>query len=461
MAALAQIAILARFLDAEAFGLYASITAVTVLFSTLATSAFPDYLVVTDDEDGHVRSTLYFLSAGLTALIFTAYFAAAPILSHWLNDGTTKDLLRVSALQILTAGFSENFRASLRKRMHFRPVTIAGIAGTIFGAVSSFVLVAFVQDARALIYSWVLNNLLMAGILAWAAWRHDVLPRRIFDSRQIRPFLALGRWRVLSYVFNALNSRFDVLLISWVLGTSASGVYFLASRIVVQPLSRVTPIITQLALPVFADIGHDRRMMQKAYRRASQLTALILAPLILGLIVIFPLINELILGEGWEEVSDVVQILAVLVLVRVFTPLTGAIMLALKDFTWPLRWQIVLFLITIPSVLVVSHFNPSIYSLAFTVVFVQSAILLIMYVRFLRLFEVPCVRENVMDIVGPLSLGIVMAALLVGARSYLMELLPDLPTAGILVIIGAAIYGACAIFLLKRHTEILREVVFR
>ncbi|MBX7531769.1 oligosaccharide flippase family protein [Qipengyuania sp. 1XM1-15A] len=469
-----QIVILSRFLDAAEFGIYASITAVTMLLATLATSGFPDYLVVTKDEDGRIRSTLYWLSAGLSVIVFAVFLALSPALSRLLHDGTTADLFWISGLHILLTGFTENFRASLRKKMRFGIVAKAGLTSTIAGFALSLLLIFFMQDARVLIYSWVFTTGVSAVILLWAAHENAILPQTVFDKSEIRPFYELGRWRTITYVLNIFNQRFDVILITWVLGPTASGFYFVAWRIVMQPLSRIMPIITNLALPVFSDINNDRERMQRAYRKASSLTALILSPVVFGLIVLFPVLNELILGEGWGQVSTLVQILAILVLSRIFTPLTGAIMLALKDFKWSLRWQAIIFALTTPAVLTVGSLSPDTVSLAFTIAIVQAAILLIMYARFLYAFEVSDWRRNVRDVLGPLILGAFMGAVLLTLRPPIDAAISDIAlarafggqggsliVAAVLAVSGGAIFISGAILFLRRHIDILREVAFK
>ncbi len=458
---LAQIPILTRYLEPTDFGIYASIVAITTLASSLAVSAFPDYLIIAEDETGKVRSTLYWLCALVSTSLFLVLLLSAPLLSNWLHEGETTTLFRIASLQVILAGFSESLSATLRKNLHFRDVTRASLTATVSSFVFALIILSFYQDTRVLVYSYIVGSLLSAGLIIIAAEKRNLLPQTTFDYTALEPFFKLGRWRLATYLLNIVNTRFDVVLITWILGPIASGYYFVAWRIMMQPLTKIMPIITQIALPAFSTMKHDRQKMQTGYRRASQLTAFILAPTIFGILILYPLINNTLLGPGWETVSQLVQILSILVLVRIFTPLTGAIMLALQDFKWSFRWQITTFAFTTPSVLLVGLFFPSTEAIALTVSLVQGAILLTMYFTFLNRLEVPNITDNLIDVLAPLTVSAVMGTALWFFKSHLSDALTNPYLAALLVAVGAGIYMILATLFLRRHASVLHSVLTR
>lgn len=459
LASFAQVAFLSWYLDPEHFGVFATLLAVIVLLSTVATSAFPDYIIVTKDDHGTIRSTLYWLSLLIATFLYIALFFLAPQLSYFLLDGDRADLIRVAGLGIVLAGLTENFRASLRKALRFRAVAITDLAGAYLGLACALGLSGTLRDERVLVYALLFNQLTAAVLLLAFAAKFALLPRLTFCATELKAFFRPGLWRFSSYLLNTMNARFDILLITWLIGSAAAGSYFVAWRIAVQPLARIMPVLIHTALPIFGRISGDVSTMQIAYQKVMKLLALVLAPLVFAIFAFIPFVAELVLGPSWGEVPILVQVLSIGILVRLLTAMTNVIMLARRDFSWSFRWQALMLVTSTVTCVVASYISPSAFSIALGLTISQSAIFILMYAIFLQKFEVTSVRSNVSGVAMPMFAAFTSYLMIKALLEEFVQFHDRFSGFVIMFLACAAVYAVVSILLMKEHVKILRTVV--
>ena len=58
-------------------------------------------------------------------------------------------------------------------------------------------------------------------------------------------------------MLNYFNSRIDQLVVGTLLGSQALGYYSMAFNLVLQPISRINPVLTQVAFPVLSKVLSD------------------------------------------------------------------------------------------------------------------------------------------------------------------------------------------------------------
>jgi O-antigen/teichoic acid export membrane protein len=128
----------------------------------------------------------------------------------------------------------------------------------------------------------------------------------------------------LGVLVTQVNSRTDIVLLGFLVGAAASGIYSVAYQLAMLPLS--VPIFAALALlPVGSGIyARNGAGLGDLYRAALNWTSLISIPAALGLWLIAPLAISTVFGPEFAKSATVVRVLAIVLflgsLSRVMSP---------------------------------------------------------------------------------------------------------------------------------------------
>jgi O-antigen/teichoic acid export membrane protein len=115
-----------------------------------------------------------------------------------------------------------------------------------------------------------------------------------------------------------------------ILNTASLGLYQMAYKIAMLPITEVADVIARVTFPIYAKISGDKVRLKKAFYKTIAATVLFSLPIII-LFILFPReIVFVILGEKWLGVVGVFQILVFFGLARAVTSPALILLLALK-----------------------------------------------------------------------------------------------------------------------------------
>jgi len=132
----------------------------------------------------------------------------------------------------------------------------------------------------------------------------------------------------------------DYLIIGKFLGPAVLGAYTLAYQLVVMPLMKINPIMTRVAFPVFAKKQSDNSALRRGYLEVIKFLALIILPLLTGLAIAARLVVPLAFGEGWEMAIPLIQILAVVGMLKSLGNPAGSVLLAKGRADIGFKWNV-------------------------------------------------------------------------------------------------------------------------
>jgi O-antigen/teichoic acid export membrane protein len=160
--------------------------------------------------------------------------------------------------------------------------------------------------------------------VGWRRWR----PGLHFARADLTGYLSFGLYQIGERTIYYLSANIDYLLIGRYLGASPLGVYTIAYQLVVMPVSRLNPILTKVAFPVFSRRQDDPAALRRGFGELTELVALVTFPLLIGLGVVAPVAVPAIFGPDWQPSVVLVQIMAVMGLLMCLSNPLGAALLA-------------------------------------------------------------------------------------------------------------------------------------
>jgi len=327
-------AILARYLGVEHFGIFSYALAFGELFVFLADFGQPTVFIrdaaasVHSDEAQIIYSNV--LVAQLLSIAIT-YFLIITIAS-FLTTSENSALIRLLALAVMLGGLSRMAAGAFRifDRMQYEAFTVAGERFLTLILVAA---VAFLKgNIHDIALAWVAGSLggylLNLGLIHRNFLRFRLrtvtIPRVLRSLREGAP-LALASF------FTALKSRAGVIILQALAGSVALGLFSAGYRLLALPYAFATSFQSTI-ISTFSRLSEDSSGSLQEVYKASLRLALVMGFVCQALVMFMaPWAIPLLFGEGFRNSIFIVQVLS-LTIIPIFGYLvTNSLLVARKQ----------------------------------------------------------------------------------------------------------------------------------
>lgn len=305
---LGTVAVLARLLPPEAFGVIAAVAAVTLIANAIGNFGLGPALIRAPEIDDAMLSCAFWANLALSLALAGALAAAAGPIAALFQEPAVVAPLRVASLIVPLTAISVVHRAMLERALAFREVTMADTAGTVLGSIVG------IASALAGAGVWALVIQLFgqacgttAVFLLATRWR----PRALLALREHRRMFRFGGYLTLSDLSFLLARQASRPIVSRWLGLEALGLYSVAAQMVVYPMRHIVAILQRIILPVFSRVQDDTARLRHIHLTVTHGICLIVAPMIVLMTMLSTELVALVLGPGWEPVAGLLVYLAI------------------------------------------------------------------------------------------------------------------------------------------------------
>jgi O-antigen/teichoic acid export membrane protein len=405
-----QLAVLARLLGPDAFGLMA-MTMVVVGFGQLyADMGLGEAIIYHQDTTSEQLSSLYWLNIFAGIGIFFLVIVSIPLIVIFYGEPRLENLLYWTALVFLITPLGQQFQFLLQKNLRFKSLATIEMISAVIAATIAIVSALAGQGVYSLIWGLLSNSaskalmLLSIGLMAWRPHWH-------FSFMHIRTYISFGLYRMGGLSMNYISSRVDQLVIGSLLGSQILGYYNLAWNLVIQPISKINPIITRVAFPLFAKVQTDNERLKKGYFLVLKVLSTINFPLLFGLAAVSPLLIPKLFGEQWLPSIILVQILAFVAVFRSIGNPIGSLLLAKGRADLSFKWNMGILFISVPGVYLGCKFG-GVTGVAFVLLGLQMFYFSLAYPLLIRKLVGTCLKNYIMSIASALILSLVMVLII-------------------------------------------------
>lgn len=322
-----QFAILGNLLTKEQFGVVGMITTVVIFTQILLDMGFSAAIIQKEKVSDEQLSTLYWLNIIVGIVLFIGLFFASPLIAGFYNQPELIPLIKVLGIMFLIAPIGQQFQYLLQKDLNFNLLSRIEVATNLASFISLLVMIFLIQELYAYVISQVILNSLK-GILYFAVYSKKWKPSFVFNLSSIKELMSFGVFQLMSRLVNRIGANIDYILIGRFLGAEALGIYSLAYQVVTIPVMKINPIITRVAFPVFSRSQSDNKLLIEGFLNVTKMLALVSLPLLLGLMAISDLFIEVFFGARWLDAAPILEILAIVGILRVLMNPNGSIILA-------------------------------------------------------------------------------------------------------------------------------------
>ncbi|MFD2570934.1 MOP flippase family protein [Spirosoma soli] len=302
-----QVAVLARLLAPSDFGIVSISNLIISFFQVFANLGFSNSVIYKQESDRNVLSTLYFLNLIAGLLIFTLIHTTAPYVISFYKEPKLERVLNYSSYYFLIAYFGQLYMFLLEKELRFKSVAIIDITGTIIGSTVTIYLAYNGYHELSLI----IGSLVMQAVKTVLQITFGLklfLPALSFNLNKVKDHLRFGLFNMGDGFLGFIQSNSDNIFLGGMLGVKMLGYYTIAYQLSIFPITKLNPIILQVAYPILAKMKNSTAELKKSYLKILDFISYCNLPLLAGLFITADGVVPLIYGPGWEQTIDLIRL---------------------------------------------------------------------------------------------------------------------------------------------------------
>ncbi|MFL6617352.1 MAG: lipopolysaccharide biosynthesis protein [Povalibacter sp.] len=296
---------LARLLVPDDFGVVSLATTMLMIVQSVTELSLSMALVRHEAPTRSHFDAAWTLNA-LRGLVLGIVFAAAgtPVAGMY-HDERLVGVMAALGASVFLGGLTNPRSIMLQRDLIFWQEFVLNVAQKLAGFLVSIAIAYYYRSYWALVIGTLamqLTNVLVS---------YTILPYRPRVSfAHLKELMSFSIWLTGGQIVNTLNWRFDYLLIGRALGMGALGHYTVGSNLAQIPTRETTSPLTKVIFPAFSGIRDNPARLASAYQRAQSLVTAVALPAGFGAALIADPLIRLTMGDKWEPVIFVVQVLA-------------------------------------------------------------------------------------------------------------------------------------------------------
>jgi polysaccharide transporter len=436
--------IMSRLLSKEDFGLFAAISAITLIFGSLSEAGVGSALIQKKNANAdyvNTSFTLSFISGSLFALLLVAL---SGILSKTIIDETLKVPLMLMSITILCNSLTSVNTSVMFRRLEFLQVGMVNFFALVISSSIAIGLALNGMGFEAIISKAILQSLTAAVLsffLAKTKYRFRI------ERKNVGSIVNFGGWLTLSVVFRNFANQADKLLMSKFLSVASLGAYNRPKEFIDTISTKLNGIFDTALFPILSGIQDQKNSIRNAYHMSLYYMNIFSMLMALSFVFNSRFIIRLFFGSEWLDLLPVFIILSLALVFNIDGRLCDCFFRSLALVKYQFFIRILEFSLTIGCLLV--GFNWGITGVAIAVLFANISII------FIKLYVI---TNKVGSSIPKVILRIISAwrfTLVLGPAMVVMRIV--LPNTFVGDIINLIIYGILVFMLFILAPSIIGE----
>jgi len=322
---LGVIAILARLLSKEDFGLVAAAAILVDYFSTFVGQGLGLAVIQHDKLEAEHLNAMFWLNMAFAIPLTAIAFVFAPYLSGWIHSPNAAPVVRWLAIGLVLQAFGRVQVALLTRQMRFQVIAFVNVLGSLAGAVAGVTMAFMGLGVWSLVGQQLVASCFRISILFWVTkWR----PGIDVSKRHIRELYGFSIFVFLDQQVLFIYRRMDEALVAAFSGVTGLGLYSVAKRIVLMLQDSLEGPLGMVFISAFSRLQGSHQQLKETAETSFRMSSLLVFPCFLGLTALAPEAVGIIFGPKWVDAIPYVQILAIASMIIVFHLVIHSIFLA-------------------------------------------------------------------------------------------------------------------------------------
>ena len=332
---LGSIAILARLLSRDSFGLIAMVAPVTGFVALFANLGLTDAVVQRKQLTQEEVSSVFWMNLLVSVMIAGLACAGAPMVAGFFGRSELFHITLALSLGIVFSGLAAMQLALLRRQMRMVQLSYVEL-GSLLGSLIVGVIAALNGFGYwSLVFMQLTAPLLSIG-LGWAlcGWR----PLFVFKRNSIGPLIKFG-FDVMGFnLVNFMARNLDKILIGRFSGAGVLGLYSRAYQTIMFPIVNLRGPINSIGLPVFSRLQEEPDRFRVYYRKLIQILGFVSIPLLAFCAACSGDVVLLVFGDEWSDMVPMFTMLAICGIIQPVASIRGMVLISLGQTRRYFHW---------------------------------------------------------------------------------------------------------------------------
>ena len=303
----------ARLLDPSDYGLMALATIWTSILALVSEMGLGQAIIQFRDLSLEELNASFWLTFGLGVLFYFVIYLAAPSIEMWFETDRLANVLRVVSITLPLTVMRLVPEGLLRKRLLLDKVS----QGEIVSVLVSVPVMMGMAWGGAGVWALVAGAIILPLVLGAVIFFHSGwYPGLKMGGSQLPSVLRYSLATLGSRLAWATYQQADRLVLGKITGEVALGLYSMAKEVAVNPVTKVSAMVNQLASPVMAELQGNPDKMRLAFLRGLGIVACVTFPLCIGLMLTAEDVVYIALSEKWAPIVPYLQIFCLFSIIR-------------------------------------------------------------------------------------------------------------------------------------------------
>lgn len=308
--------VLARILSPEAFGLIGMLAIFIQVSQSLVDSGFGQALIQKKDTDEIDYSSVFFINLIVSVVIYVLLYFSAPLIANFYSEPELIKLVRVLGLQFIISAFSLVQVAKLTKEVKFKKLMMVKLPSTLIGGGAGIV----AAYSNFGVWSLIIYQLVDKATYSLQVWvQSKWTPLWVIQWKRVKTLFDFGGKLMLEGLISTIHKNLYELAIGRYFSAAQVGYYTQANNIQNLPVQNISVALERVTFPILSSIQDDDVRLKRAFQKIMRQVLFLLAPLMIGGIVLADPLFELVLTKKWLPAAPYFQLLCISGL---FYPLT-------------------------------------------------------------------------------------------------------------------------------------------
>jgi len=330
--------IVARILSPEDYGVVAMPLVFLALAQCFVDSGFGIALVRKPQVSDEDLSTAFYFSIIVGCICYTLLFIGSKYIAVFYNQPMIEDLLKVSALALLTGPLISVQRVQLTRKIDFRTPLIVDLSGRIVSGTIGILMAYRGYGVWALVIPSVCSNILSI-ILLYLKVRW--LPKTGWSKSSFNYLWGYGGKMLISRLIDVTYCNIMPVVVGKFYSAKDLGNYTRAQNYAQLPSQQISAILIQnVSFPVLSKIQDDYDKFKDSFVKLLKLSTYIVFPLVLGVAAVAKPLIIVMLTEKWLSCVIYLQLLCFANLIFPFHVLNVYVLIIKGRSDWYLKLEI-------------------------------------------------------------------------------------------------------------------------
>lgn len=364
--------IMSRLLSKEDFGLFAAISAITVIFSSLSEAGIGSALIQKKNADnGYVNTsfTISFISGSVFALLL---IALSGVLSKTIIDESLKIPLMLMSITILCNSLTSVNTSVMYRRLEFLQVGMVNFFALVISSSIAIGLAFKGMGFEAILSKSILHSLTattLSYFLAKTKYRFQI------ERKDLGSIVNFGGWLTLSVIFRNFATQADKLLMSKFLSVSSLGAYNRPKEFIDTISTKLNGIFDTALFPILSGIQDQKDSIRNAYHTSLYYMNIFSMLLALAFVFNSSFLIRLFFGAEWMNLLPVFIVLSLALVFNIDGRLCDCFFRSLALVKYQFFIRLFEFILTVGCLLI--GFKWDIIGVAYAVLFANVTIIFI------------------------------------------------------------------------------------